>query len=577
MKGIRILVLVTLGLMICTDCVREEYVIATTDDVLMGAYFEEESELFSSFYEMLVKSGTLSFLNAYGTYTCFAPTNDAIEAFLESKGKNSLDDFAPEELKDLVRYHVIIDTLNSTRFTDGRMRTPTMYGQYLTASTYFESGEARVKINKYAEVATLDIRVANGIVHSLNQVLEPVVVPIAGLIEADPKLSIFTEALKATGFYDTLSQIPGNEVEAANKRWFTVFVHTDSVFKSEGINTYEDLKNKYCNTGNPKDPKDSLNMYIAYHILDRSLKYVADLVQENAHLTMAPLEVITVKLKQDSVLINEDEFRGQIEKGSPLNRPKSDITSANGVFHYVDKGFAIKVRLPYAVYWDVCDQPEIRKLPGIFRTPGASAYLELGQLANVTWSTDVPIQYVCEAGGVQGEYLVHSDMMIINLRTAVINWIEFKTPLIVKGKYKLWICTRNVDDPNRRPIFLVYFNDQALPNIVATDKTMEKIPDEELLLQGFKRYNYHIGDSLGYLTDINGRFASRLAGTIDVPTTGSHTIRFNVINNGDKYLWIDMIHIIPYENDQIWPRVRVDGDHDGELIDKPDWYPVPAR
>jgi uncharacterized surface protein with fasciclin (FAS1) repeats len=573
MKGTRITGLVFLGLMIITGCKKEEYIIATTDDVLMGAYFERESERFSSFHEMLVKSGTLSFLNAYGTYTCFAPTNEAISDFLVSRGKSSLDDFTTAELVDLVRYHVIIDTLNSTRFTDGKLSTPNMYGQYLTASTYYESGQAKVKINKYAEVEALDIRVANGIIHSLKTVLEPIVVPIAGLVEADPGLTIFTEALKATGFYDTLSLVPDEQLERADKRWFTLFVHTDSVYSAEGINSFEDLKARYSDTGNPKDPKDSLNLYVAYHILDNSLKYVADLVQENAHLTMAPLEVITIRLKQDSVLINEDEFRGQIEKGAPVNRAKSDNTAANGVFHYVDANFAIKVRLPYAIYWDVCDQPEIRKLPGVFRVPGASAYLELGQLAGITWSTDVPIQYVCEAGGVQGQYLVHSDMMIINLRTASINWIEFKTPLIVKGKYKLWICTRNVDDPNRRPIFLVYFNGEALPNIVATDKTMERVSDEELLFQGFKRYNYDIADSTGYLTDINGRFASRLAGTIDVPTTGNHTIKFQVINNGDKYLWIDMIHIIPFENNQIWPRVG----HDGTLMDKPDWYPLPQE
>ncbi len=106
------------------------------------------------------------------------------------------------------------------------------------------------------------------------------------------------------------------------------------------------------------------------------------------------------------------------------------------------------------------------------------------------------------------------------------------------------------------------------------------VTDEELYAQGFKRYNYHIGDSTGYLTDGGGRFASRLAGTIEVPTTGNHKIRFNVINNGDKTLWLDMIHIVPFENDQMWPRYDVspsDPNEDGQLKDKPDWYPVPAE
>jgi len=572
MKDFKLIIIIVFGLLLCSECVKEEYVIATSDDVLMGAYFEQESEQFSSFLDMLVKSEFLSFLNAYGAYTCFAPTNEAIDAYLVSKGKNSLDDFDPDELKDLVRYHIIADTLNSTRFTDGKLPTPNMYGQYLTAVTHFLDGKATVKINKYAESEVIDIRVANGIIHSMKSVLEPVETPIAGLIEADPKLSIFSEALKETGYHDTLMMISDRELEAAEKRWFTVLVHKDSVYNAEGIYSYDDLKAKYSDTGNPKNPKDSLNLHIAYHILDNSLKYVADLIQSNAHLTMAPLEVITLKQNQDSVLINEDEYRGIIEKGALLNRPESDNIAANGVYHVVDESFFIKVRLPYPIYWEPTDQPEIRKLPGVFRVPGQTADLELGQLENITWDKDQSIKYIVHADATQGKYLVNSDQFQIPLRQKGINWIEFTTPLIVKGKYKLWICTRNVDDPGRRPVFLVSFNGTTLPNIVSTEATMPRgLTDEELLVQGYKRYNYEPTDST-YLTDAGGRFASSLAGTIDVPTTGNHTIKFTAINDGDKGLWFDMIHIIPIESNQIWPRVA----HDGSLADKPDWYPLPV-
>ncbi len=97
------------------------------------------------------------------------------------------------------------------------------------------------------------------------------------------------------------------------------------------------------------------------------------------------------------------------------------------------------------------------------------------------------------------------------------------------------------------------------------------LTDEELLLMGHKRYNYDAADST-WLTDSNGRFAGNLAGTINVPTTGNHTIRFTSISEeGSSGLWLDMIHIIPIEQNQIWPRVG----HDGTLVEKPDWYPLP--
>jgi len=212
MKTFKNIVLVFLALMILTGCRKEEYIIATTEDVLMGTYFEQESETFSGFYEILERSGTVSFLKAYGTYTCFAPTNEAVDAFLQKHGKSSVNDFTPEELKTLVRYHVIVDTINSTRFTDGKLPAPTMYGQYLTAGTFFEEGQAKIKINKYSEVERVDIRVANGIIHSVKTVLEPVTSSVAELIEQDTQLSIFSNALKLTGLYDTLKLIPAGDL-----------------------------------------------------------------------------------------------------------------------------------------------------------------------------------------------------------------------------------------------------------------------------------------------------------------------------------------------------------------------------
>jgi len=172
----------------------------------------------------------------------------------------------------------------------------------------------------------------------------------------------------------------------------------------------------------------------------------------------------------------------------------------------------------------------------------------------------------------QGRYLVHSDILDIDLREVQINWIEFTTPLIVKGRYKLWLCTRHVDDPGRRPVFLTAFNGTTLPNIIDAGATMPNgLTDEELLSIGHKRYNYDTADST-YLTDRGGRFAGNLAGTIDVETTGNHTIRLSGIGPGEKGLWLDMIHIIPVEQNQIWPRVG----HNGTLMDKPDWYPLPS-
>lgn len=565
MKTKIIFLMPVIFLILCNACKDIEYVETTSDDVLIGEYFEKNTD-FSIFLQVLEKSNTLSFLKAYGTYTCFAPTNEAFNEFFAKSDKKSVDQFTSDELKDLVRYHLVVDTINSTRFTDGKLPTPTMYGQYLTVRTFYEEGQAKTKINKYAEIDEIDIRTANGIIHSIKTVLEPVTQSIADIIDENPEFSIFAMALKETGLYTTLNKMPSDS--DTDTTWFTLFVPANSVYHAEGINSFDDLKMKYSNTGNPSDPFDSLYLYTAYHCLDNSLKYVVDLVIERSHMTIAPLEVITILLKGDSVLINEESFMGKLEKGAPIDRQLSDNTCGNGVYHIITKDFNIKLRLPSPVYFDVTDQPEIRKMPGVYRKP-ISVDIQPGQLADITWGGTAPVVYTgfSTSDVLYGENLVYNDFLDVNFRTAVTPWIEFKTPLIVKGKYKVWICTRNQSGTERRPKFLVYINDEALPQIIDNNYTLPKETDETLELLGFKRYVYTDTDTT-YYSDINGRFVAQLAGTIELQTTGRQTVRFVVINNGDKRMWVDGIQFMPFETDQLWPRLN----RDGQYVDRPEGY-----
>lgn len=569
----KILYTLVIGLIVVfggNSCREPDYITTTSYDQLIGEYLEQDST-FSEFAQILNLTGNMSFLKAYGAYTLFAPTNDAINNFLAERNVSNIGDIPTDQLNDIVKYHVILDTLATTEFSDGKLRTPTMYGQYLLVKTKFVDGHAKPFINKYAEVLHADMRFSNGIIHSIDHVLEPVKESAAQIIENDDKYSIFTQALKATGYYDTINVVSPQDQE--NKRMFTVFAQTDESLKKAGINSYNDLKAMYSNTGDPAQKGDSLNLYVAYHIINNALLYMGDLVLYQAKETMAPSEVVTIKLNQDSLMLNEDLFNGVIEKGINVIRDESDQTAANGVVHTLNDNLHIKVRVPFAVYFDVADQPELRKMVGVWRTPGGSVTLSNGQLAGVRWYGDNTIQYRTDNGGsLSPKSLIYSDYFDIILRTAVIRWVEFDTPLLVKGKYKVWICSRNVT--SRRAQFTVSFDGNAMPNIIDNMINLPNDPlpsDEELLGLGLKRYNYNPIDSASYYSDSHGRVVGQLAGTIDVPTTGTHTIRFDVINNEMGGTWIDMIEFIPTDQNQIWPRVN----GDGELVyGYPDGYSV---
>lgn len=554
----------------CADPILEE---RTNFQELIGEYLENNYEVYSQWISILYKSESMSFLKAYGGYTLMAPTNKAIDEYLEELGVSSIDDISKEELKDLVRYHVIKDTLNSTVFVDGRMETPNMFGHYITTGTYIEQGEAVIKLNKYAPIEEKDIRLSNGIIHKITSVIRPEMQTAANAIESTGNYSIFVEALKQTGWYDTLQIKEGPH---------TVFVIPDDVYAKEGFTSFEDLLNDIApGTENLTDTLNEMNKYVGYHILDDNLRYVTDLINDRAALTKAHKEVITIRMSNGNVLINDDIFAGVHEPGFEIERVEADRTVLNGVLHEMKADFRIKERFPFAVYWEVTDQLEIRKMPGVFRRPG-STEISNGQLENITWhGENNKIYYNGGLSGVEA-WAVFKDRLDVNLRPEVIQWVEFKTPILVAGRYKMWVCTRNVHgDNNRKAIYYAYFNDIAFPNIINNRITLNNTtPEHQFEMEGFKLYGWRPADltstrevdgerlnitQLNYMNKEGAeRMTGQLAGVVDIETTGIHTVKF-VGMTGTNGAWFDMIHFIPVDEDQLWPRINIDT---GELIYK---------
>jgi uncharacterized surface protein with fasciclin (FAS1) repeats len=524
---------------------------ATTEDVVITGYFKNNPDQFSEFTKLLDLSGRGSFLGAYGTYTCFAPTNDAIAKYLQKKGVASLEQLEPDALTDILRFHVLLDTISTSTFTDGKLTIPTMYGQYLVTGAVNIEGESKIFINRQAHVTESNIRTENGIVHVIDEVLEPASSTIAQLLEADPEYSIFVEALTETGLLDTLNTISRDEDGDVN--WLTVIAQTNTTFANSGFADYAAVKARYSHTGDPEDPTDSLYLFVAYRILP-GIKYVADLVTAPSHATLAPSEVITTKLEGQELKINADVFRGVQEPGAVLDRDRSDFAATNGVLHTSDDNYAIKVRVPYPVYWDIADQPELRLMTSVFRKPGIPTQnIALGTLGDVTWggAATGTIQYNTQSATSTDQY-VYGDRFTMNIRTGVIPWVEFITPLLVKGKYKVWICYRKTNYNDMQ----AFFDDEPLPRIFGLNpgpSYPSALTPDEAEAQGWKLYT----------GGASTNFVGRMIGTIDVKTTDRHRFKIVGLTNrggasGAPFL-SDMVHFIPLGMDQVYPRFNVDG------------------
>ncbi|UKT64214.1 fasciclin domain-containing protein [Pedobacter mucosus] len=569
-------------------CKRESYTLATTDDVNITGYLDRYPDQFSLMKQIIDRSGTTGFLAAYGKYTLFTPNNTAITAWLKDKGKAAVADLTVDEAKDMVKFHLLPDTVATNRFTDGKLAQITLYGQYLQTGAINEGGTSSYIVNKLAKITKSNIRVGNGIIHVLDHVLNPATLSLAKTIEANARYSFFTQALKETGFYDSLN-VNTTTLKDTTRRFQTIILESDSALKAAGFSSYSSFKSRYSKTGNPQNHADSLWLYMAYHI-STGPTYTPDIISSSALYTLAPKEIVTTKFSGQSILLNEDEFNGIVEPGVELNRTYSDVTASNGVQHEVKKPFSIKVRVQTAVYFDVADQPELRSNPKWRGAAAATIPLYANGLSILSGMLFNDLSKINQAENYETVVVPNAtrkynsnDYFNLSMGANVLRaqWIELKTPMLVKGKYKIWICYAQ---NGSAPLFQVGVDvgrpgEQTLPNLVdfrqllsssgvtSANSTLPSA-DPLMLTNGFKRYMATTADVSGTLKgeqQVTGtgwdQMVGRLAGTADIQTTDRHWIRLSIVGGGNSssVTWLDMIHFIPVDADQNYPRFSTSG------------------
>lgn len=577
-RNVKIMLLTLCSLFMCLWACRKASIVEGTSNVVnITQYLSNNPDKFSELSKILESSETASFLNAYGSYTLFAPTNEAVQGYLKEKGKGAIGDISPAEWKNFIRLHLLEDSIPTSRFTDGKLFDLTMYGQYLTTSSELIGGVTKIRINRQANVVQPNISVGNGLIHSIDHVLTPATLTVAQTVEANPDYSIFTQALKESGLYDRLNILPNSNINEKEK-WLTVIPESNATLQAAGITSYADLKTKYSNTGNPKLASDGLQLYLNYHIL-YDAKYLADIITASAHNTLAPLEVLTSKLSGQTVLMNDDTFNGVYEPGFSLIRDKSDVTASNGVVHQPSAHFDIKVRAPFRVDFDVCAFPEMikntqyYKKANYFFTGDESAALTDIKFSGRQDGKDATKTVIYRYGSAGTSTNSHNkDILVVPLATGgtsnTAEWVEFRTPLLIKGKYKIWVCiyaqaeSTNTTTEVQASIGLDGTTDRAQLSNSRVLSFIVKRPGINKTVNGVTVIDADAEEAVGfktYMSNTAGAQIGKLVGIADLPQTGRYWLRLKAINGSQATNNIDMIHFIPVNDDQQYWKYNVDG------------------
>lgn len=330
-------------------------------------YLANRSDKFSSFNYILSRIDYDKILSAYGTYTCFAPNNEAMAEYLDSLYRDTVNVNVPHNgltapgieglgednpkadslCRDIALYHLLNSKIMGVNMGNG-MTIKTMLGRDINTS--IDSISGALLVSRDAKVTSMDNELENGVLHEIDHVITRSNMLIAGEMENQPSgYKIFTQALKVTGLADSLSKISHTDFDKVDNKLgfyvpdkcemgYTIFAETDEVLAKNGITNITELKayadkvygkcaepgsgwydyarNHHItiSTGNDfKNPWNTLSMFLRYHILEYKVAYndlvrrcneVSKVTAVEFYETMLPYTLIKITRNSNKFRIN---------------------------------------------------------------------------------------------------------------------------------------------------------------------------------------------------------------------------------------------------------------------------------
>lgn len=202
------------------DMVADNGIVHAVDTVLLPDAVKNMVELANDlklhkFLNVSDEAGMTQTLRKEENFTLFAPTDAAFDSI--SREYMSALRSRPQLMKNLLNYHIV----------QGKVTSNEMVGQ----QNYTSKIAVQIKVNVFrngivvddAKVVSTDRQSDSGVIHTIDKVLIPPEQTLMGLIQADPELSQYRQAIETAGLVRLLE---------SNEGQFTVLAPTNDAFDS---------------------------------------------------------------------------------------------------------------------------------------------------------------------------------------------------------------------------------------------------------------------------------------------------------------------------------------------------------
>ena len=424
--------------------------------------------------------------------TIFCPNNAAITAFIAERGVSSVRDLPRDYARSVAQAHIIANTsitettLNTYAENATYIPTQNLFGSYLTLKYGYTITDVddvdrtetiytpdSIFINNQARLDKFTgITCANGVIYSMGTVITPLTETIIEKLELEGNYSIFAQAIHDTGYdsiankmRDTTYVVGGGYV--VNTYNYTCFAVPDEIYQKAGISDVSGLKTWLVNNskGEETNGDAALANYIQYHFLLREY----DTNELYNFQTEGQTLIFETKMPGQAIITNEDGGVRTINKSIQILR--SDIQARNGLIHKVNDVMPVYHPTPVTVRWDFLNSADIISFVNAYGADNGFGSLftsdlttaerkvdlsdarrngDYGTLTSFTYkntdsrasATQFPVvgfikeQWASAAAKTTPRYGTYmNNYLMLNLGYA--GWIQFTTPSIIAGKYKV--------------------------------------------------------------------------------------------------------------------------------------------